>query len=269
MNPSTILIILFLYAITAKGQPNCNVYLWNSDTAQYKACKLLTENQHKYYQFSKEFHQLVDSAIQVCPYFAYAYREKAAPYVKSGNFILWKQYIDLAVKYDTLSYLPVRASLRYKFFGDYSGAIEDIKLLEKLNKSDIGSTSNGTYHLSVVKALCYKQMNNLHKGIRIMENLLSSKNYIVGSYDRFHLGVMYYQNKQYEKAIEMLNKQVKENDLSEARYFLSLCYKISGRVDEYNQSKLLALKLYDEQKRMSDPYHFMIDQITKQEISNI
>lgn len=134
MKQITLLNLLLLYTITAKAQPNCNVYLWNGDTAQYKACKLLTENQNKYYQFSKEFHYLLDSAISICPYFAYAYREKAAPYVKSGNFILWKRYIDLAVKYDTLGYLPVRASLLDKFFGDYKGTIKDIEMLEKFSK---------------------------------------------------------------------------------------------------------------------------------------
>lgn len=269
MKPSNILIIFLLCSITAKAQPNCNVYLWNGDTAQYKACKLLTENQNKYYQFSIEFHQLVDSAIQICPYFAYAYREKAAPYVKSGNFILWKKYIDLAVKYDSVGYLPVRASLRYKFFGDYIGAINDIELLEKLNKSDIGSTSNGTYHLTVVKALCYKQLNNLDEGIRIMENLFNNKNYSIGYFDQFHLGVMYYKNKQYEKAIEILNKQLIEYDFAEARYYLSLSHKMAGNSAEYELSKLFALKLCDEQKKMFDQYHFMIDQITKQEIINI
>lgn len=269
MKPINILVLILFCSINATAQPNCNVFLWKGDTAQYKACTLLTENQNKYYQFSKEFHHLVDSAIQLCPYFAYAYREKAAPYVKSGNFILWKKYIDLAVKYDTLSYLPVRASLRYKFFGDYIGTIQDIELLEKVSSTEMAYTSNGTYHLTVVKALCYKQLNKLDEGIRIMENLLTNKNYAIGFFDRFHLGVMYYQNKQYERAIEILNKQLDEFDFAEARYYLSLSYKMTGNSEAYNQSKQFALKLYDEQKRMFDQYHYMIDQISKQEISSI
>lgn len=264
-----IFVLLYLYAVAAKAQPNCNVFLWNRDTAQYNACKLLAENQQKYYQFSKEFHHLVDSAIQICPYFAYAYREKAAPYAKSGNFILWKKYIDLAVKYDTLTYLPVRASLRYKFFGDYAGTINDIEMLEKFSKSDVGNTSNGTYHLGIIKALCYKKLNNLDEGIRIIETLLENKKYAIGFYDRFHLGVMYCQNKRYDMAIDILNKQIQEYDFAEARYFLSLSYKMTGKLEEYNLSKQAALKLYEEQKQLFDQYHFMIDQVSKQEINSI
>ncbi len=152
---------------------------------------------------------------------------------------------------------------------DYSGTIQDIELLEKLSSTEMAYTSNGTYHLTVVKALCYKQLNKLEEGIRIMENLLSNKNYAIGFFDRFHLGVMYYQNKQYEKAVEILNKQLLEFDFAEARYYLSLSYKMTGNSEAYKRSKQVALKLYDEQLRMFDQYHYMIDQITKQEISSI
>lgn len=260
---------IFLLVSNIKAQPNCNVFLWNKDTAQYNACKLLTENQHKYYQFSKEFHNLVDSAILICPHFAYAYREKAAPYVKSGNFIEWKKNIDLAVKYDSLGYLAIRASLRYKFFADYEGTIKDIELLERISPSDIGHTSNGTYHLKIAKALCHKQLGRVNEGINIIENLLSNKKYSVGLYDYFHLGVMYFQIGQYEKAIVNLNKQLKQYDLAEVQYYLAKSYKKIGNTEAYLQAKQSSEKMYKENKRMFDQYNFMIDQIFEQDIHNI
>lgn len=264
-----IIIVISLVFCIVHAQPNCNVFLWNGDTTQYNACKLLTENQNKYYQFSKEFHNLVDSAILICPYFAYAYREKAAPYVKSGNFIEWKKYIDLAVKYDSLSYLPVRASLRYKFFADYTGTIQDIELLEMISKSDIGYTSNGTYHLTIVKGLCYKQLNRLDEGIKIIENLLSNKNYSAGLYDYLHLGVMYYQIGNNDKAIEALNKQLAQYNFAEVQYYLALSYKKLGNEEAYLRAKQSCAKFYSENKRLFDQYHFMIDQIFEQDINKV
>lgn len=258
---------MLLCVLNVMAQPNCNFYLWKGDTLQYEACKLLTENQNKHYQFSKEFHHLLDSAIKLCPYFAYAYREKAAPYVKSGNFILWKKYIDLAVKYDSAAYLPVRASLRYKFFGDYEGTIQDIELFEKMNKDPLAYTSNGTYHLTIVKALCYKQLNAPEQSINLIESLLKNKNHSIGYYDQFHLGVMYLQKQQYDKAIEILNKQVGTYDFAEARYYLAICYKETGKTAAYEQAKALALKLYEEQNKLFDQYHYMIDQIDLKEIN--
>lgn len=269
MKISFIIIATSLCFFTVQAQPNCNVYLWEGDTAQYRACKLLTEDQSNYYQFSREFHQLVDSAIVICPHFAYAYREKAAPYVKSGNFIEWKKYIDLAVKYDSLGYLPVRASLRYKFFADYIGTIQDIELLENISTSDIGYTSNGTYHLTIVKALCYKQLNRIDEGVSIIENLLSRKNYSAGLYDYLHLGVMYHQLGHYEKAIAALSKQLDQYELAEVYYYLALSYKSLGHTESYLQAKQVAVRLYNENQRMFDQYHYMIDQIFEQDISKL
>lgn len=263
------IVFIVFFAGLLQAQPNCNVYLWEGDTAQYQACKLLTENQHKYYQFSKEFHDLVDSAITLCPQFAYAYREKAAPYVKSGNFIEWKKYIDLAVKYDSLGYLSVRASLRYKFFADYSGAIHDIELLENISKSDIGYTSNGTYHLMIVKALCYKQLGKIKEGINTIEALLNKEGYSVGTYDYLHLGVMYYQTGNFRQGINVLNKQRIQYDCAEVFYYLALCYKEMGNTKEYVQAKQSCQNLLRENRKMFDQYHFMIDQIFQQDFNNL
>ncbi len=269
MKTSFTIIAVFICTCSIQAQPNCNVFLWKGDTAQYKACKMLTENLHNYYQFSKEFHKLVDSAIAICPYFAYAYREKAAPYVKSGNFTAWKKYIDLAVKYDSLGYLPVRASLRYKFFADYGGAIQDIELLERINKFDIGSTSNGTYHLTIVKALCYKQLGKIKESIDIIEHFMQQKNYSIGLYDYFHLGVMYFETGEYEKAITTLNNQLVQYDFAEVQYYLALAYKKAGNTGAYLQAKQSAALLHKDKRRLFDDYHFMIDQIFEKDISKI
>ncbi len=269
MNKLLTHIFIFFCIGPLQSQPNCNVFLWEGDTAQYKACKLLIENQHKYYQFSKEFHSLVDSAISICPHFAYAYREKAAPYVKSGNFIKWKKYIDLAVKYDSLGYLPVRASLRYKFFADFNGAIKDIELLEKISKSDIGYTSNGTYHLIIAKALCFQQLGQINAGIKTLETLLNKESYFAGLYDYLHLGIMYYQVGDFEKGIDALNKQRIQNDFAEVSYYLAMCYKRLGKTEAYLQAKQSSLNLYLENKKMFDDYNFMIGQIFEQDIQKL
>jgi|688.fasta_scaffold142477_2 tetratricopeptide (TPR) repeat protein len=261
---------LFLGGVKCSlAQPNCNVFLWKGDSAQYLACKLLTEGNNNFYQFSKAYHQLLDSALRLCPYFAYAYREKAAPYVKSGNFIEWKKYIDLAVKYDSISYLPVRALLRYKFFSDYEGAIQDIDLLDEMLTTDIAYTSNGTYHLTVVKALCYKQTGRLPQAIITLENLLEDSNYVAGLYDYYHLGVMYFQNNQWEKSVIALTRQLQRYNFAGAQYYLAKCFQSSGKQEEYMLAKAAALQLWKEDKGMFDAYHCMIDQVFESDLHKI
>jgi tetratricopeptide (TPR) repeat protein len=255
-----ILNILFCQ-LHSLSQPNCNVYLWKGDTAQYNACLLLEKNIDKYYQFSKEFHQLVDSALSICPRFAYAYREKAAPYVKSGNFIEWKKYIDLAVKYDTLSYLPVRASLRYKFFADYEGAINDIELIRKISKHDVGYTSNGTYHFNVVKALCLKAIGNIDEAIKTLNLHMNSTNYASGVYDYLHLGVLYLEIGNDTLSEKYLTIQNQKYEFAETYYYLALCYKKQKKYDAYQVSVKRAKELLGSHKKLFDSYNSLFDQI--------
>lgn len=264
------LTFIFFFAITSLcAQPNCKAFLWQGDTAQYLACKLLEENIEKYYQFSKEFHGLLDSALEICPRFAYAYREKAAPYIKSGHFLEWKKYMDLAVKYDTLGYLPVRASLRYKFFADYKGTLEDIALLEQKVKGNIGYSSNGTYHLLVVKALCLKLSGQLTPGIQVLESWINSKEYTAGLYEFLHLGVMYLEAGDYSKAEHYLILQNKKYEYAETYYYLAVLSKKQNQPDKMKSYLAKASELFLKNIKLNDPYNYLVDQIDFGQIRNL
>lgn len=265
MKKNILVISFIILSVFGYTQPNCNAYLWKGDTLQYKACKYYFEN-NRYYQFSREFHKVVDSTLAICPYFAYAYREKSASYVKSGNFIEWKKYMDLAVKYDTISYLPVRASLKYKFFADYKGTIKDIEILES-HTNNIGYTSNGTYHLQTVKALCYYKLNEFEKAISTMQKYMKSSYYHPMIYDNLHMGMFYLKINDYNSALKYLLAAKKIYDFAEVEYYLAYTYKALHCKKKYLLSKKNALKLYNNKTyRMYDPYNFMIGQISKNDI---
>lgn len=262
----SLVILCFLTSSMVYCQPNCNVYLWSGDTSQYNACKLVEGIDDKYYQFSRAYQELMDEALEICPYFAYAYREKAATYIKSGNFLTWKKLIDLAVKYDPVEYLGERASLRSKFFADYAGAIKDIDRLEHLMSSDIGYSHDGTYHLDMVKALCYKAMGNRNKAIEIMELHISDPDYYAGLYDYLHLGVLYLVEGKYEKAEIALHNQIANNDLAENHYYLSLVYDALGKQKERLIHLHKSKTLFQKGAKMIDGYNELFDQIYLKEI---
>jgi len=67
--------LIFLFPLFSFGQYNCNVFLSKKDTLQYKACKLCEENENRYSQFDWRQIQIWEKAIDICPYFAYPYRE--------------------------------------------------------------------------------------------------------------------------------------------------------------------------------------------------
>ncbi|MTI32420.1 tetratricopeptide repeat protein [Xanthovirga aplysinae] len=260
-----IFLLLLLSNISSYGQLNCNAFLYNGDSLQYKACKLVERVEKKYYQFSKEYQEGLDKALEIYPYFAYAYREKAAPYVKSGDFITWKKLIDKAVEYDPLQYLGVRASLRYKFFADYKGAIADIEQLDSMVTYDIGPTSNGTYHLNVVKALCHKELGKKRNAIEILVNQIETETYI-GAFDYLHLGVLYLNTQMYDEAIAAFEKQKEQNNLAENHYYSAMVFKEIGQIENCIELLKEAKILYEDGYHMHDPYSQLIDEIYLEDI---
>lgn len=254
-------IFCFFIQFSLLGQaPNCNVFLWKKDTLQYEACKLV-EGIELEYQFHASFMYPMQKAIEICPYFAYPYREIGSSYVKTGNFVEWKKYIDKAVQYDPLSYLHVRASLRYKFFADYEGTLSDIKELEELVDRDIGPNSIGTYHLNIVKGLCYKALGDQEKAIQVMEQQLKTGDQFYNTYDYLHLGVLYLEKSEIDKALLNFELQSKNYEVAENHYYKAVCYKKLNKEKLAMKHLRKAKELFEKERRMFDRFNELFDQI--------
>ncbi len=237
------------------AQPNCNAFLYQGDTLQYKACQLVKNIDDVHYQFSREFQELYDQALTICPYFAYAYREKSVAYLKSGDFLGWKKLIDQAVKYDARGNLGDRAWCRYQFFRDYKGALEDFKQLDVLMKtSDIGYSVNGDYHLNIARAICYSALGQKKQARTVIENQLKAPKYEPGLYDFFQLGLLCHQLGDETAALKNFDLQMQRNELADAAYYLCKIYKARGEQDKYQQFKKQALELYGRKRFMLNPY---------------
>lgn len=257
-------IILFFFTKTI-AQQNCEAFKISGNILKYNACKK-AEKANNYYQFSKEFQEILDQSINIDSTYAPAYREKSVAYLKSGDFINWKKLIDKAVKYEPKENLGYRGWCRYQFFRDYKGAINDIETLDKLVNYDIGESVNGDYHLNIAKALCYKALGNKIKAIEIIENQLNNKNHYVGLYDYLHLGVLYLETNQYENAEKVFKKQESEYDFAENQFYLALTYKAIKNSTEYKECLKNAKKLFLDQLKMQDPYTHQMDKIYLEQI---
>ena len=240
-------IIIFVQNITTAQ--NCNVFLYQKDTLQYEAC-LIAEDAYLYYQYSREYQEILDKAIEKCPHFSYAYRNKSTAYLKSGDFITWKYLIDKAVEYDFRENIGYRGWCKFQFFRDYQGAIEDIEALEAVSKGNIGYSAGGQYHLKVAKALCYKQLGDIDKAISIMEQYMIDSTNQISVFDHLHLGVMYLETGTYDKAITQLNLQSKQNDLAENQFYLALCHQKMGNTDMFTIHITKAKEMYLRNQKM-------------------
>ena len=91
-----LLLPLLLHPLVNHAQINCNVYKWAGDTVCFRACQLY-ETAGYTWQGTRFSQMLYDSVIAICPSFDMAYMEKAVPYLKRGDFVTWRIWIDKAV----------------------------------------------------------------------------------------------------------------------------------------------------------------------------
>jgi tetratricopeptide (TPR) repeat protein len=213
------------------------------DTVKYEACIKAMEI-FEYYQFSKEYHAILDESIKIDPTFAYSYMKKSQAYLKSGDFITWKKYMDKAVALDPRDNLDYRGLMRFRCFRDYEGAIKDYERYDSLG-FEAG-------HLDMARALCYKAIGQTQKAIKILEVPMNREDYYPGLYDYLHLGVMYLELEEYEKALEAFLKQSEENEIADNQYYLALTRKALKR-DNINQLKK-AKELYIKDKKLHQGY---------------
>ncbi|QCX00996.1 hypothetical protein FGM00_13065 [Aggregatimonas sangjinii] len=255
-----VIAIYLLLPILSLAQPNCEAYKYDGKMSLYSACKKAEESQN-YYQFTREYQEILDEALKIDSSYAYAYQAKGYAYLKSGDFVTWNKLLGKAIKYNEVQHLGYRGWCRYQFFRDYKGAIADIERLEEISKWDIGVGQNGDYHLIIAKALCYKGLGHKAKAIEIIEQQLKLEDHYVGLYDYLHLGVLYLESQKYDRAIEAFKIQKKENTLADNEFYMAMAYKALNDIPSYRRHLQESHDLYQNSRHMFDPYTHQMDRV--------
>lgn len=256
-------LLVILYSSHLSAQVNCNAV--EGENCK-KACEIF--NYWGRFQGFRESQEKLDQAIELCPTFSNAYMEKAVPYLKRGDFEIWKQLIDKAVELDPQKHLGYRGWCKYQFLRDYKGAIADIEALEKIHPTGyLGYSANGDYELHIAKAICYSALGQKEKAIKIIEQQISKKDHNIGFFDYYQLGVTYFELGKYDKALENFEKQSKQYDFAENIYYKSKVSKIRNK--DYLDLKKLALKSYDEGKTIKDGYTHHFNKVYRTQIEEL
>ena len=259
-------LLFFLQIQPIHAQINCNVYKWAGDTVCFRACQIYETANHTR-QGSRFSQMLYDSVIAICPFFDMAYMEKAVPYLKRGDFVSWRFWMDKAVAINPKEHLGYRGWCRYQFLRDYAGALADIEALEKIKQPNIGYSVNGDYHLVIAKALFYKGLGQKEKAIQTIETQLSTSGYEPGYYDYLHLAVLKIETGKPGEAIPVLEKQRSLSaDFAETYYYLALAYKQTDQHPQMLENLALAKKLYEAGRHRKDTYDNPEDRIYREDI---
>ena len=250
-------------------KPNCEAYRYMGQ-ACYDAC-LQSNIAIRYRQGSRNSQEYFDKAIDLCPDFAYAWHEKAVPYLKRGSFIDWKAMMDKAVLLEEEQRLGYRGWCRYQFLRDYQGAIEDIERLEEIMQGyDIGYAQNGDCHLIVAKALCYKGLGEPNKARKVLEDFVNHPDFFAMPYDYLHLGVMYMEARMFSKARRALQEQIKVNpNLADNYYYLARTMLAQGKKREAKEQFAKCQELYGQGLYRKDVYTTPMDAVSKNDLAEL
>ncbi|WP_300025480.1 tetratricopeptide repeat protein [uncultured Maribacter sp.] len=267
MKTFTYILIFLLFQINVFGQQNCETL--KDDPKCYQAC--LTMNQESmHHQGSYASQKHLSDAIEMCPTLSNAYFEKSVAFLKRGMFIEWKELMDKAVEINPEQHLSYRAWCQFSFLHNYEETIKDLNTLTEIKGTPfIGVGQSGDYDLRIVLALSYKLTNRKDKAIEIIETAMMDKDYYVGLYDYLHLGVIYLENNEPDKALESFKKQIEENELAEVYFYLGKTYLKLKNPSEASKNIQKALEMYKNGRKMHSNYYQFTDQIYQRDILDL
>lgn len=225
-----LLLVLFCCASALAGRAqdvNCAPYPAGSPCRQ--ACDLYqSPAREATSQGSAPSQQYFDQVLALCPTFAPAWREKAVPYLKRGDFGTWKTLMDEAVRLQPAQYLGYRGWCRFEFLRDYPGAAADLTRLLALTGGNPGFSGNGDYDLRIVLALCQRELGNPKSALAVFDQCIQANEaqQRVGLYDYLHRGVTRLQQGDYAGAVlDLQREQQQIKQLADTHYYLGLAYQ--------------------------------------------
>ena len=215
-------------------------------------------------QGSARSQKYFDEVLALCPTFAPAWREKAVPYLKQGDFGTWKRLIDHAVQLQPAQNLGYRGWCRFEFLHDYAGAAADLTRLMALTRGNSGFSANGDYDLRIVLALCKREQGDPNGALAVFNQCITANEaqQRVGLYDYLHRGVT--RLRQGDDAGALLDLQLERQQikqLADTEYYLGLVYRKQKNQALAHQHFALAETLFRQGHYRHNTYCESLDKV--------
>ena len=189
---------------------------------------------HIYNYQMTEWQNCLDEGLKKDSTIAYLWQQKAMPYFKARKYEVGMQYVDKAVEYDRERWQSYRAFIKCIFAKTYQEAINDFEDCKKRFGNNY--VMDHTYDFYI--GLCYLQLNEYDKAEKLFANYVNEmfkKNgeSWVHPTALFYHGISKYEQKKWEEAIIEFDKALKiYPNLSDAKYYKSVCLLHIGRQEE-------------------------------------
>ncbi len=226
--------LLLWHGANISSQGNCLLYKEGSKERQ--ACEL-SHRVAEYRQGSRESQDLLDQVIKLNPNYAWAYYEKSVPFFKRGLLSEGLWLINKAIELEPNKYLYYRAYW-YFYNRSYDNCIKDLEELYTIYNPTYRSTPGGELEMRLLLGISYTYKNNPAKGIKWVQDLMEDykeQPHLKGLYDHYCLGILYFNNQQYDLAKTEFEKQTSVDDnFADTYYYLGL---ISQKREENGVAK--------------------------------
>lgn len=178
-----------------------------------------------------------DSLLAVCPNVAEAYREKAIPYLKNGDYARAFALEDQAVALDPQRWTAYRGFLKCIFTRDYAGALVDFERAEALRPG--GAEMDHGYWF--YRGLCHLELGQYPAAAADLRRDEANQQQgdprrPVHFNTRLYQGIVAYELHDYQQARQYLTQCLSTyQQLPDAHYYLALTLRRQGQPEAARQ----------------------------------
>ena len=180
---------------------------------------------------SPQWGQYCDSLIAACPTIAYAYQQKAMPFITCGDYAKAFPLVDKAVALDANRWLAYRGFLKCMFTKDYTGALTDFQRVARLKPN--GREQDHTY--AFFEGACELELGHYKLAEMAFAHDMALQRGPDGQ-GEIHFNTLFYAGavaarlKQYAPGQAYLHQCLKAYPQHpEANYYLALIYQAQGQ----------------------------------------
>lgn len=184
--------------------------------------------------YSQKRQRYLDSALMIKPWKASWWQQKAMPLYKQQKYEVGSRFLDSAVKYDAVKYIDYRGFMKCVFQKSYTDAIRDFELAKEIIGE--GEVMDHTYDFYI--GLSFLQLNMLDSAEYYLVATTERQRKTLGAkwvhpLDLFYLGIVYYEEERYDKALAVLDSCVSlYKNFSDAKFYKAMCLSRMGRKDD-------------------------------------
>ena len=192
---------------------------------------------------SPEYMKLLEKAVRINPKNDQAYYELALPYLYSGQYEQWNEYMARAIRYNPQAWQATRGYQKLFCLRDYGGALFDFDATDSLTLNQTDYTQNMS--VDYLRGLCYLGLGNLPKAeeyfnIYIKKETEDTGEEFVDETAYMYLGIIRFRQGQYEASVEEFERALRfEDGLADIHYHLARSY---AAMNEYEKAFIEIVK---------------------------